>query len=141
MSGSHALFEVTRALLLPLVVILLAVVPFGGGCAVIMTFDLSSALAWMLIAGMVVSIVGNLLLFVFIVNATPPGLIAKIVMIVIAILDHGLAVAAAIQKRESGLIMAAIAAVLFVKGLLTFIFAFIDRPDPDGSPPFPPLHP
>jgi len=138
MSEQRYLFEITRGLLLPLAVIALLVVPFGGGCAVLLALDSRvNLLALGIVAAMLVSLIGNVVVLMFIGTGARPGMMAKIMMTLLAVLDFGFAVGLAILGMDGTLPPLALAAGFAIKGLLTLVFIFASRPE--EPPTFPPL--
>ena len=138
MSEQRYLFEITRGLLLPLAVIALLVVPFGGGCAVLLALDSRvNLLALGIVAAMLVSLIGNVVVLMFIGTGARPGMMAKIMMTLLAVLDFGFAVGLAILGMDGTLPPLALAAGFAIKGLLTLVFTFASRPE--EPPNFPPL--
>jgi hypothetical protein len=138
MSERRYLFEITRGLLFPLAVIPLLVVPFGGGCAVLLTTaDRQNLLALGIMAAMAVSVLGNVVMLGFIGTGERPGVTATIIMTLLALLDFGFAVGLAIQGMDGTLPPLAMAAAFALKGLLTLVFIFAKRPE--EPPNFPPL--
>lgn len=138
MSEQKYLFEITRGLLFPLAVIPLLVVPFGGGCAVLLTMgDRMNLLALGIMAAMAVSVLGNVVMLMFIGSGERPGVLAKITMMALALLDFGFAVGLASQRMEDNLAPLALAAGFAIKGLLTLVFIFAKRYE--EPPTFPPL--
>jgi hypothetical protein len=138
MSEPRYLFDITRGLLFPLAVIPLLVVPFGGGCALLLTIDdRSSMLAWGIMAAMAVSVVGNVVMLMFIGTGQPTGVLAKMTMMALALLDFGFAAGLASQGRAGSLPPLALAAGFVIKGLLVLVFVFAKRPE--DPPTFPRL--
>jgi len=138
MSEQKYLFEIARGLLVPLAVIPLLVVPFGGGCAVLLALgSRANLLALGIMAAMAVSVLGNVVMLMFIGTGERPGVLAKITMMALALLDFGFAVGLASQRMEDNLAPPALAAGFAIKGLLTLVFAFASRPE--EPPTFPPL--
>jgi len=138
MSAQKYLFEITRGLLLPLAVIPLLIVPFGGGCAVLLTMgDRMNLLALGIMAAMAVSVLGNIFVLMFVGTGERPGIMAKVIMTLLALLDFGFAVGLAIQGVEGILPLLALAAGFAIKGLLALVFTFASRPE--EPPNFPPL--
>ena len=138
MSEQRYLFEITRGLLFPLAVIPLLVVPFGGGCAVLLALDSRvNLLALGIVAAMLVSLIGNVVVLMFIGTGARPGIMAKIMMTLLALLDFGFAVGLVIQGMDGTLPPLAVAAGFAIKGLLAMVFTFASRPE--EPPNFPPL--
>jgi hypothetical protein len=138
MSEQKYLFEIARGLLVPLAVIPLLVVPFGGGCAVLLTLgSRANLLALGIMAAMAVSVLGNVVMLMFIGTGERPGVLAKITMIALALLDFGFAVGLAIQGMDGTPPLLALAAGFAIKGLLAMVFTFASRPE--EPPTFPPL--
>jgi len=138
MSAQKYLFEITRGLLLPLAVIPLLIVPFGGGCAVLLTMgDRMNLLALGIMAAMAVSVLGNIFVLMFVGTGERPGIMAKVIMTLLALLDFGFAVGLAIQGMDGILPLLALAAGFAIKGLLALVFTFASRPE--EPPNFPPL--
>lgn len=138
MSAQKYLFEITRGLLLPLAVIPLLIVPFGGGCAVLLTMgDRMNLLALGIMVAMAVSVLGNIFVLMFVGTGERPGIMAKVIMTLLALLDFGFAVGLAIQGMDGILPLLALAAGFAIKGLLALVFTFASRPE--EPPNFPPL--
>ena len=138
MSEQKYPFEVARGLLFPLAVIPLLVVPFGGGCAVLLALgSRANLLALGIMAAMAVSVLGNVVMLMFIATGERPGVMAKVIMTLLALLDFGFAVGLAIQGMDGTLPPLALAAGFAIKGLLALVFTFASRPE--EPPNFPPL--
>lgn len=139
MSGRAILVDVARGLLFLFALFGLLLVPFGGGCALIFTLDRARELTLPLAAAMAVSVVGNIALLRFVTTGDRPGTVGKSILTILAILDFIVAAVAGSQAGAGQAGALALAAVPLVKGLLTFVFAFVERDD--GPPSFPPLGP
>lgn len=139
MSEPRRLFELARGLLLPLAALPLLVVPFVGGCAIVLSLDRAGALALAAAVAMAVSIVGNVVVLRFIVTAGRPGTVAKIIMVLLSVLDFGFAVGLVMQSSGRGPMPLILGAAFAVKGVLALVFAFVRRPD--EPPSFPTLRP
>jgi hypothetical protein len=138
MSDQKYPFEFARGLLFPLAVIPLLVVPFGGGCAVLLALgSRENLLALGIMAAMLVSVLGNVVVLMFSTSGQRPGVMAKIIMTLLAVLDLGFAVGLAILGMDGILPLLALAAGFAIKGLLALVFTFASRPE--EPPNFPPL--